>query len=246
MDRVLSVTDIRELLYTGGADLSVDYAWCVAGELAGLQTLDDGAVLFDLVDSRESGSLFAGPRHSVRVGQRELGDALKPSLSVQLPPETAEMIGDMNTRLLGEGAPTEQLPGRVEDLEDGKWVTIIGMLRLDSFHKLELVMASFGDMPFWSQLSGFERPPQLADLVERALSDNPADRPPIEEIRRQLGQVTGIERHVGYDVCSRCGWGPGTDETVRENYCPECGQATDWIDPGDFEASMADWDDLND
>jgi len=236
MDRVLSVTDVRELLNNGAADLSMDYVWCIAGELAGLRTLDDGTVLFDLVDPSESGSSSAF----------DIGDPEEPSLSVQLPPETAEMIGDLNTHLLGKGVPTEQLPGRVEDLEDGKRATIIGMLRLDSSYKLEFVMAGFGTMAFGTQFSGFELPPQLGDLVEQALSDNPADRPPIEEIRRQLGEVAGVEVKVGDAVCSECGYWPGTDETVPKNRCPECRQETFWMDPGDFQASMADWDDLND
>jgi serine/threonine protein kinase len=236
MDRVLSVTDVRELLNNGAADLSMDYVWCVDGELAGLRTLDNGAVVFDLVDPRESGSSSAF----------DIGDPEEPSLSVQLPPETAEMIGDLNTRLRGKGVPTEQLPGRVEDLEDGKRATIIGMLRLDSSYKLELVMAGFGTMAFWSQFMGFELPPRLGGLVEWALSYNSADRPPIEEIRRQLGQVAGVEITVGDAVCSECGYGPGTDETVPKNHCPECSQEMFWMDPGDFQASMADWDDLND
>ena len=101
-------------------------------------------------------------------------------------------------------------------------------------------------MPFGTQFSGFELPPQLGDLVKRALSDNPADRPPIEEIRRQLGQVTGVEVKVGDAVCSECGYWPAADETVQRNRCPECNQEMFWMDPGDFQASMADWDDLND
>jgi serine/threonine protein kinase len=185
LQRIVSVSELAELLNSGEVGLDRDFDWILEGEVANLVEPASGHTYFDLVETQDE-------EGEPRRGQARIGVSLFKKVKDRI--VQGESAGSSDLAPLGHSSS-------LDELREGNRVIVHGPLqfyapggRLAVLMDDLLVRRSALSSSEYSDIN-----PELIEMVYEALSENPADRPAPATLARRLKPLTRTPRKTTSD-----------------------------------------------